>query len=205
MFSVIHQWTARILFECGQRNSELVESVSNSNVKCQALSAWCDAASTGEKISCRSGVPKPSVSKIAKIRNMHLKGYMFYQKASVKWIAEVWYTKYEMWINACNGKQRITVQQESHNRMELWRGKSSKHSCQFFAHYVPSHYGTEVGITSHIECVCLGAVTLKLFRERNPLATGAYWCLISILFSDHPSSYIRKTITRADKESFPWS
>jgi hypothetical protein len=50
---------------------------------------------------------------------MHLKGYMFYQKANVKWIAEAWYTKYEMWIYACNGKQRIAVQQKSHNRMEL--------------------------------------------------------------------------------------
>jgi hypothetical protein len=39
MFSVIHQWTARILSVHGQRNSELVESVSNTNVKCQALSA----------------------------------------------------------------------------------------------------------------------------------------------------------------------
>lgn len=119
MFSVIHQWTARILSVHGQRNSELVESVSNSNVKCQALSAWCDAASAGKKISCRSGVPKPSVSKIAKIRNMHLKGYMFYQKANVKWIAKAWYTKYEMWIYTYNGKQRIAVQQKSHNRMEL--------------------------------------------------------------------------------------
>jgi hypothetical protein len=33
MFSVIHQWTARILSVHGQRNSELVESVSNVNAK----------------------------------------------------------------------------------------------------------------------------------------------------------------------------
>lgn len=50
---------------------------------------------------------------------MHLKGYMFYQKANVKWIAKAWYTKYEMWIYTYNGKQRIAVQQKSHNRMEL--------------------------------------------------------------------------------------